>query len=38
VSGPVENPKADTWQVLEKLVQNAFFQAILPGFGDIKKV
>jgi membrane protein len=38
VSGPVENPKADTWQVLEKLVQNAFFEAILPGFGDIKKV
>ena len=38
VSGPVENPRADTWQVLEKLVQNAFFQAILPGFEDIKKV
>ena len=38
VSGQVENPKADTWQVLEKLVQNAFFEAILPGFEDIKKV
>ena len=38
VTGPVENPKADTWQVLEKLVQNAFFQAILPGFEGIKKV
>ena len=37
VSGPVENPKADTWQVLEKLVQNAFFQAILPGFGISKR-
>jgi hypothetical protein len=32
VSGPVENPQASTWQVLEKLVENAFFKAILPGF------
>jgi hypothetical protein len=32
LSGPVENPHADTWQVVEKLVQNAFFKAILPGF------
>ncbi|HJT22922.1 MAG TPA: YhjD/YihY/BrkB family envelope integrity protein [Nitrospira sp.] len=32
VSGPVENPKASTLQILEKLVQNAFFNAILPGF------
>ena len=32
VSGPVENPHASTWQVIEKLVQNAFFNAILPGF------
>ncbi|WHZ25838.1 MAG: hypothetical protein OJF51_000633 [Nitrospira sp.] len=32
VSGPVENPHASTWQVIEKPVQNAFFKAILPGF------
>jgi membrane protein len=32
VSGPVDNPKASTLQILEKLVQNAFFKAILPGF------
>lgn len=38
VSGPVETPKASTWQILEKLVQNAFFKAILPGFEGSKKV
>jgi len=32
VSGPVEAPHAGTWQILEKLVENAFFKAILPGF------
>jgi len=32
VSGPVENPQTSTWQVLGKLVENAFFKAILPGF------
>lgn len=32
VSGPVENPRASTWQIIGKLVQNAFFNAILPGF------
>ena len=32
LSGPVENPQANTWQVVAKLVQNAFFKAILPGF------
>jgi Domain of Unknown Function (DUF748) len=32
LSGPVENPQADTWQIVAKLVQNAFFKAILPGF------
>lgn len=32
LSGPVENPQASTWQIIEKLVQNAFFNAILPGF------
>jgi hypothetical protein len=32
ISGPVEAPKASTVQILEKLVENAFFKAILPGF------
>lgn len=32
ISGPVENPRADTWQLVLTLVQNAFFKAILPGF------
>jgi hypothetical protein len=37
VSGPVENPHTSTWQILEKLVQNAFFKAILPGFKESRK-
>ena len=32
VSGPVDDPKAGTWEILMKLVENAFFKAILPGF------
>ena len=32
VSGPVKNPQASTWDVVVKLIQNAFFKAILPGF------
>ena len=32
MSGPVENPHANTWEIVEKLIQNAFFEAILPGF------
>ncbi|HET8720802.1 MAG TPA: DUF748 domain-containing protein, partial [Nitrospira sp.] len=32
VSGPVQNPKTSTLQILEKLFENAFFKAILPGF------
>ncbi len=35
LSRPVENPQANTWQVVEKLVQNAFFKAILPGFEQV---
>lgn len=33
VSGDVENPEASTWEIVGKLVQNAFFEAILPAFG-----
>ena len=36
LSGPVENPHANTWQVVANLVQNAFFKAILPGFERVK--
>jgi len=34
ISGPVENPNSSTWQVIGRLVQNAFFHAILPGFDE----
>jgi hypothetical protein len=36
LSGPVENPQANTWQIVANLVQNAFFKAILPGFERVK--
>jgi hypothetical protein len=32
LSGKIENPNANAVQVLGRLIQNAFFQAILPGF------
>jgi hypothetical protein len=32
ISGRLENPQASTWPVLVHLIQNAFFDAILPGF------
>lgn len=32
VKGRLENPRASTWEVVVRLVQNAFFRAILPGF------
>jgi hypothetical protein len=32
VAGQVDNPQANTWEVVGNLVQNAFFKAILPGF------
>jgi len=32
ISGPLENPKVGTIQAIVKLVQNAFFKAIIPGF------
>jgi len=34
ISGPVSNPNSSTWQVIGRLVQNAFFRAILPGFDE----
>ena len=32
ISGPIENPGGNTLEILGKLMQNAFFKAILPGF------
>ena len=32
VSGDVESPQTSTWETVIKLIQNAFFKAILPGF------
>ncbi|MBI5576436.1 MAG: DUF748 domain-containing protein [Deltaproteobacteria bacterium] len=32
VSGTVENPRVSNWQIVGKLIQNAFFKTILPGF------
>lgn len=32
IQGPTSNPQTSTWQIVLKLIQNAFFKAILPGF------
>ena len=32
ISGKIENPHTNTWEVIVRLIQNAFFRAILPGF------
>jgi len=32
ISGPVESPKASTWQTVINLIKNAFIKSILPGF------
>jgi hypothetical protein len=32
IAGPLENPKANTWETLTALLKNAFIRAILPGF------
>jgi hypothetical protein len=32
ISGRLDNPKTSTVQAIVKLIQNAFFKAILPGF------
>ena len=33
ISGRLDNPQTSTVQAIVKLIQNAFFKAILPGFG-----
>ncbi len=32
ISGTTNNPRTDTVQIVVRLIQNAFFKAILPGF------
>lgn len=32
ISGPIEDPKTGTWEIIVRLVSNAFVKAILPGF------
>jgi hypothetical protein len=32
ISGDIESPQMSTWETILRLVQNAFFKAILPGF------
>jgi hypothetical protein len=32
VGGRIENPQTSTAETIVRLIQNAFFQAILPGF------
>jgi hypothetical protein len=32
LAGPLDNPRANTWEALIGLVRNAFDEAILPGF------
>src|SRR5262249_56948671 len=32
VTGHVGSPKTSTWQVIGRLIENAFIRAILPGF------
>jgi hypothetical protein len=32
IEGKVQDPEASTWQTLLGLIENAFFEAILPGF------
>ena len=32
ISGDIESPETSTWETLLRLIQNAFFKAILPGF------
>jgi hypothetical protein len=32
ISGPVEKPRISNWQIIGKVIENAFFKTILPGF------
>ena len=32
LSGPLQDPNSNTLEIVLRLVQNAFFKAVLPGF------
>jgi hypothetical protein len=32
ISGPIDDPQTGTWEIIVRLVSNAFVKAILPGF------
>ncbi len=32
ISGDIESPQTSTWETVLRIIQNAFFKAILPGF------
>lgn len=32
ISGPTNDPDSNTWQIIGKLIENAFIKAIFPGF------
>ncbi len=32
ISGPIDDPDTSTWEIIVRLVSNAFVKAILPGF------
>jgi hypothetical protein len=34
IGGEIDEPDINTWQLLLTIIQNAFFQAILPGFNE----
>ncbi len=34
IEGPVGNAKASTWEIIARLIENAFFRAILPGLDE----
>ena len=34
IEGEIDEPDVNTWQLLLTIIQNAFFQAILPGFNE----
>jgi hypothetical protein len=31
-SGPVSNPDSSVWEIIGKAIENAFVEALLPGF------
>jgi hypothetical protein len=31
ISGKLSNPQTSTWEIIVGLIQNAYFQSILPG-------